>query len=171
MDFKRVENKSELIVKTNEKYTDKCVITLLRKEENSKKTIKLNKKAIQELNVKEENNFLILFEQFNISEDNSQSEVETGDINTKQPVLGVISTKTVKLDKVYKAYEIALNTRNVKSQYIYDFIINHFKLSDKENNYIELHPVPGNAYVMSVLSDVFNKGEEVLIQTKQEVTN
>ena len=40
----------------------------------------------------------------------------------------------------------------------------YFGLNEKENNYIELVSVGGEAYSMNVLNEVFDKGSEILIE-------
>ena len=116
MDLTRVQTKEKeaLKIKTNDKYHDRNVLTLLAATENSKKTIKFNKSAFDFMGVDEVSNNLVLFEKYNVANDDENPDYK--------PVLGVVSEKAIKLDKKYKSYEIALNTRNVKSKEIYDDI-------------------------------------------------
>lgn len=161
MDFTRAVSPSKsIIVQTNEKHPNLPVLTFLAVAEKGKKTIKLNRKAYELLGVTEEKHNLVLVEKYNLSDD--PDSVNEDDFS---PAIGLTSEKVVKIGKSRKTYEIALHTRNVKSQLLHEFVMDFFGLNEKENNYILLTPAVGDAFTMSVLDEVYDKGEEVLIES------
>jgi len=152
------KNKPEIV--SSEKHPNLPVLQFLAVAEKGKKTIKLNRCAFDLLKVNESNNNLVLFEKYNVAP-NSESPSEDDLI----PVIGVVPNEGVNLPKGTKTYEIALQTRNVKSKALHEFVMEYFGLNEKENNYIELVSVGGEAYSMNVLNEVFDKGSEILIES------
>ena len=155
----QVVKKNKPEIKSSEKHPDIPVLQFLAVAEKGKKTIKLNRCAFDLLNVNEQHNNLVLFENYSIAEKG-----ETPTPEQLISVIGVVPNEGVSLPKGTKTYEIALQTRNVKSKALHEFVMEYFGLNEKENNYIELVSVGGEAYSMNVLNEVFDKGSEILIE-------
>ena len=63
MDLSRVKTKEKLIIKQEDKYPNMPVLTIIPYVKGKRHVIKLNRKAIDLLGVKDDNNRLIMFEQ------------------------------------------------------------------------------------------------------------
>jgi len=161
MNFDLVQTK-ELKIKQLEKYTEIPSIRLNPIKDVGNCIMKLNRKALEFLGASETKNRLILFTEFDISQQDEDSNV--------QSVLGVVADDKVKLDKFYKSCEIGKNTRTVISKNIYTHIIEQFGLNDKVTNYVSLHETgshTGGAMTFKLITEEvepeFNKGENVEI--------
>jgi hypothetical protein len=166
-------------VQTSEKYPSTPVITLLAEDAGTKekttKMLRFNMNALNTLNIggigREDYNRIIAFDEYLVS---NPDESDRFDV-----VMFVTNQKTIKADKAYKAYEIALGTKKCMSSEIYDMLVKRFNLDTTIDNYIELvqtHDRTGGAYTFKLLENntekeftsgsdfdvekVFNKGED-----------
>ena len=171
MDLSRVKTKEKLIIKQEDKYPNMPVLTIIPYVKGKRHVIKLNRKAIDLLGVKDDNNRLIMFEQYNIS---------TTDETEYDSVIGVVNESTVKADKQYKSYEIHLPTRCVKSKQIHNSICQLFEINELEQHEFQINYIDGitEAFTLSYIESSneddnivveidFNKGENVIIEQKQ----
>ncbi len=171
MDLSRVKTKEKLIIKQEDKYPNMPVLTIIPYVKGKRHVIKLNRKAIDLLGVKDDNNRLIMFEQYNIS---------TTDETEYDSVIGVVNESTVKADKQYKSYEIHLPTRCVKSKQIHNSICQLFEINELEQHEFQINYIDGitEAFTLSYIESSneddnivveidFNKGENVIIEQQQ----
>jgi hypothetical protein len=169
MDLSRVKTKEKIIIKQEDKYPDIPVLTTVPYVKGKRHVIKLNRKAIDLLGVgNNENNRLIMFEQYNIS---------TTDETEYDSVIGVVSESTVKADKQYKSYEIHLPTRCIKSKQIHNSICQLFEINELEQHEFQINYIDGitGAFTLSYIESSdkndsivvevdFNKGENIIIE-------
>jgi len=169
MDLSRVKVKEKIIIIQEDKYPDIPVLTTVSYIKGKRHIIKLNRKAIDLLNVEsDKNNRLIMFEQYNIS---------TTDETEYDSVIGVVSESIVKADKQYKSYEIHLPTRCVKSKQIHNSICQLFEINELEQHEFQINNINGivGAFTLSYMESSnkdkniivevdFNKGENVIIK-------
>ena len=171
MDLSRVKTKEKLIIKQEDKYPNMPVLTIIPYVKGKRHVIKLNRKAIDLLGFKDDNNRLIMFEQYNIS---------TTDETEYDSVIGVVNESTVKADKQYKSYEIHLPTRCVKSKQIHNSICQLFEINELEQHEFQINYIDGitEAFTLSYIESSneddnivveidFNKGENVIIEQQQ----
>jgi hypothetical protein len=172
MDLSRVKTKEKIIIKQEDRYPDMPVLTTVPYVKGKRHVIKLNRKAIDLLGVGDnENNRLIMFEQYNIS---------TTDETEYDSVIGVVSESTVKADKQHKSYEIHLPTRCIKSKQIHNSICQLFEINELKQHDFQIKYIDGivGAFTLSYIAskdeneDVivevdFNKGESIFIKEQQ----
>lgn len=170
-DKSKIKPKEVITVKQPVRYPNNAVITLLPVSEDSRHTIKFNKKAVELLGITEENCQIAIVNDYNVS---------TTDTPVYATVMGSTNEKTIDMGKSIKTYQCHTSTHCVKSKEIYSTLCEMFNFNN--NNEYELELIPcGDEHIatISVLnSDIipqdnnvnvevsFNKGEDIEIEVQ-----
>lgn len=165
MDFSRIKStKEKVIITAPERYPDQAVMTVFAHTEGKRSTLKLNRSALEMMNINEKSR-LIMFDQFNTS---------ATDEPFYMPVICITEDEKVQgPDKQHKSYDIHPNTHCVKSLEIYNMIQSVFNLDYSTQYDLSINPTAvEGAFTLSVITNPnlseeievevnLNKGEEV----------
>tara|TARA_R100000951_G_scaffold109218_2_gene106062 strand:- start:515 stop:1030 length:516 start_codon:yes stop_codon:yes gene_type:complete len=152
MDLNRVKStKDKVIIVQKDKYPNTPVLTVLPHEDKKRGSLKVNRKAMQELGVTDDKKRLILFDDYNVSLTNEPE---------YRQVLGLVSEERVKgPTKQHKSFQIHMNTRLVKSKEIWKSIINQFDCDTTLEHEFKLVKLEGLDGVFT-LEQMESKSEE-----------
>lgn len=161
-----------LSAKSTELFPNRAVITIKPQNKDGKKkvsTLHLNNTAMSTLGISKENNNIIVFDKYIVSDVDEEERTAM--------VLFTTDEKVFKLDKQYKAYRVSLGSHNCMSSEIYGKLVSKFNLDTTKINYVELVPTierTGGAYTFKLIEPEvkevqieFNKSEDLEIETVQ----
>ncbi|NRB64690.1 MAG: hypothetical protein HRU40_16960 [Saprospiraceae bacterium] len=171
MNFNLIKKETENM-KNIEKYPSNAVLTFSANNsgKSTRYTIHINKKASQVLKLDGSKQYLIHFNNFQVTNQGDES-----------AVLGVVPTPKVPINnKNYKAFIINTGTKNVSSKSIYNQVANNLNINLDETTTFEIElfateDFTAGAFTYSKFEKVeekedvsFDKGENVSIEIQEE---